>query len=637
MKRVLNGVHVLMAIGLVVALAACSGSDSGIKRDRDQAQAAAEAAEAAKAAAEAAQAQAEADKAAAEAAQAAADAAKTAAEAAQAAADAAKTAAEADLAQAEADKAAAEADLAQAEADKMELEADLAQAEADKMALEDQLAGVPKAIDELEADLAAAMEARDMAQTDKDAADMALEDAMKMRMAAQTGVDESAPEGLTDAIAALEAARVAEMAAEAVAMDAADALTAAEADVDTAQAAVDATDTGPASEELAGQEEKAGKAGARKAFALLMGIADSDRSGEGSPAASHDGEAVTFSVSGWKQSADKMAPPIDGWSSAVLTGKPDIVVGDTTAKHGADAIVYSNIEAPEMELFANVYGAAADIVAAGTADDERDFKNVVIPPANKYSGSTTAGSIAGSFRSVEGTFKCSEGCGTGPAARRSDGTIITMAGTWTFEPKDDEVRVPGPDSDYLAFGYWLSKSPAGDPSGFAVWYSGSKAVAGQDAYEALDEKANYSGVAGGKYVTKDELAADAAAGYFTAAAKLTADFSADAPTLTGTISGFTDPDGGAPLSDLELTLESAEITYAQDTAKVLAPGAADADATTSVTAKLGGDKPATVGGWEAELFGVEKNTNLPTGVVGSFDATIGTRMSVMGGFAAEKQ
>ena len=132
------------------------------------------------------------------------------------------------------------------------------------------------------------------------AADMELEEATAARMAAQTAVDESDAAGLTDAIAALQAARDDESAAEAAAMAAADVATAAEADVATLQAAVDATDTGPSSEELAEQAANAATAGARTAFDLLKDIADADRSGEGSPRASHDGSAVKFSVTGWK-------------------------------------------------------------------------------------------------------------------------------------------------------------------------------------------------------------------------------------------------------------------------------------------------------------------------------------------------
>ena len=463
---------------------------------------------------------------------------------------------------------------------------------------------------------------------------------------------------MADAIADLQAARAAEDAADVKAMGAAEDVTAAEADVATVQAAVDATDTGPASETLAGDKADEATEGARTAFTLLMDIADADRSGDGSPTASHDGSAAKFTVTGWKQSAASMAPTIDGWASAMLTGKPSVVVGEedgspVTAKHDAEAIVYGNIEAPEMEIFANVYaGGTAPIVATETGR----FPNVVIPPANEYVGSR----IAGSYRGLEGTFTCSETCGTGPAARRTDGSIISMAGTWTFEPTDDEARVPVQDSDYLAFGYWLSKGPAG-PSGFEVWYSGSKPVVGIDdsvAYDALDEKVTYSGVAGGKYVTKDELAATAAAGYFTATAELTATFKDgedtedSTNTLTGTISGFTDPDGGAPLNDLELTLVSAPIAYVDATgtagedsfvgatARVVtleADAAADAESTTSVTAVLGGEEHKGAGDWEAELFGAEPNTNLPTGVVGSFDATVGERMTVMGGFAAEKR
>ena len=60
----------------------------------------------------------------------------------------------------------------------------------------------------------------------------------------------------------------------------------------------------------------------------------------------------------------------------MLTGKPTVDLDTdpvTMADHNADAIVYSNIEAPEMELFANVYGETAPIVASNDADEDRDF------------------------------------------------------------------------------------------------------------------------------------------------------------------------------------------------------------------------------------------------------------------------
>ena len=43
-----------------------------------------------------------------------------------------------------------------------------------------------------------------------------------------------------------------------------------------------------------------------------------------------------------------------------------------------------------------------------------------------------------------------------------------------------------------------------------------------------------------------------------------------------------------------------------------------------------------VGSWEAEFFGSEKNTNIPTGVAGAFNATVGGQAVVVGGFGADK-
>ncbi len=742
MKRVLNGVQVLMAIGLVVALAACGGNEGALKRDRDQAQAAAAAAEADKMAAEAAAAQAEADKMAAEAATAQAEADKMAAEAAAAqaeadkmaadeaaalaeadkmaaeaaaalaeaekmAAEAAKMAAEAAAAQAEAEKMAAdeaaalaeaekmaaeaaaalaEADkmaaeaaaalaaaekmaadeaAALAEAEKMAAEAALAQAEADKKALEDELAGVPKTIEELEAALKAATDANTAAQEAMAAADTALEEATAARTAAQTAVDESDPAGLTDAIDALQAARDAVSAAEVAAMAAADVATAAEADVATADTALKDTDTGPASEDLAEQAAEAAIAGARKAFALLDSIPRADdtattdvnetlprRETATDLKVSRSGDAVKFSATMTDDTTDRtttvfsqadanMAPTITGWPSATLTGK----------KGGNDAtgLTYSNIEAPKDKLFAVVYGAEVLFGDAG-ATANAQWARSKVPAANTYTGGGGGGSIPGSYRGVDGTFTCEDsGC---PASadfpeRRSNGSIIDTEGTvaavpgstWKFEPTNEAAMVTVADNDYLSFGYWLSKNK-GDPVGFGVWYEGSADVAETGEIDTLDEKVTYTGAAAGKYVIKDDVPNLAHAGYFTAIAELTADFTVEAETddspgkVKGTISSFKDGDD-TPLGDLTLTL-TGNLWY-DDTAGSLTVLTADDDTNTAiVTAKSGGLDHKTVGEWEAQFFGTDKTTNVPTGVAGAFNATIEEQAIVVGGFGATK-
>ena len=613
MKRVLNGVHVLMAIGLVVALAACGGSDGSLKRERDQAQAAAAAAEADKIAAEAAAAQAEADKMAADEAAAQAEADKMAADEAAAQAEADKMAADEAAALAEADKIAAEAAAALAEADKIAAEAAAALAEADKMA----------------AEAAAALAAAEQMAAEQDTA---------------------------VAVAARIAAEAAAAQAEADKIEAQEALARAEADKEALE---------PSAEELAKQAEAAAIKGAQAAFGVLAKIPTPDdpatgdideainRKADSTLKVSHDGMAVKFSASGpaatdpvWTKAAMNMALPIPDWVSDTLTGKP------TPAETGT-GMVYSNIEEPSYKLFAVEHDGRS------TASlDAAAWSNAVIAPGDKYTGGADAGSIPGSFKSADGTFKCSGGSCAPIPTRKSDGKLsaaarAAIAGTWVFEPTAEDAMVKLQDLDYLMFGYWLSKDKTG-PKQFQVWYGGGgdKSVVNSALnITALDEKVTYNGAAAGKYVTKDDVDNTAKAGYFTATAVLTADFSVlagDPGKLTGTISDFKEGDS-APLDDLKLSL-AGDLEYFDDndadTDNILRLNTTvrnhDDDTDTAetannpVTAESNGLKHGMVGGWEAQLFGSEKNTNIPTGLTGAFNAEIPDQAVVVGAFGATK-
>ena len=598
MRRV-HTVNVLVAVGLALFLAACSSSsDSGLKRDLAAAE----------------------------------DAAATAQAAAEEAAAAQLLAEE----QAAADRLAAEAAAAaqllaeeQAAADRLAAEA----AAAAQLVAEEALANAPKPIGDLTAVLAAAGDVLSMKMTALADADTALADATTARMEAQAAVNANAASGeeLAPAIEALQMAINAESVALQNQIAATVEVSTAQAAVDTAQAAVDETDQGPAKETLTEQEAAADVAGARKAFTLLTvpALAPVVNKMSAPFSAKHDGSAVTFKATGWTTSDVNMAPAITGWASGSLKGK------DGT--NNADANVYSNISAPTSKLYANL---KATEKAVGTP-----WTGVVIPTGNKYTGSTNTGSIMGSFMGAEGRFNCTANCTTGTdiPTRRSNGSIISLPGTWAFTPTDPEARVTVQDADYLAFGYWLSKDSDGDPVGFAVWYGGKggkRSVAVDTDYNLLDEKVTFKGAAAGKYVTKDDLAKDAQAGYFTATAELEADLT-DATrmggtysdgSLKGTISGF-----DAPLGDLKLTLGTAALTHTPGSGTAPHTAVVDAAAgATKVTATLGGVKHPTSGDWEAELVGTQTNTNLPTGVVGAFDATIGQRLTVIGGFGAEK-
>ena len=420
-----------------------------------------------------------------------------------------------------------------------------------------------------------------------------------------------------------------------------------------AKVALAAADTGPSSDELTDQDI----AGARVAFKVLAELRDDGgaiRAGD-SLSASDSGKGAKFKAgsgtTAFKTDADKMAPAIDGWRSAVMTG--------TRSGGKASAHVYSNVVAPKDELFATTYVLQANGSTVLTEDSWSDAK---VAPSAPYSGDGTSGAVMGTFDDVEGRFTCTANCPT-PATfptRRGNGSFITgsvPAGTWEFKPTDKAATVKVVDTDHLSFGYWLSKSSTGLPTNFRVWYGGGgskSAVAAETALDTLDEEVTYEGKAGGKYVVKDDIENTATPGYFTATAELKADFRASQiPTtagddnvakLSGSISDF-DADA---LGDLTLSLSGYlmyDDTNADDHKLVVRQDthndhdnddATDAVTSNTVKAKSGGASHGTVGAWEAQFFGSEKNTNIPTGVAGAFNATVGGQAVVVGGFGADK-
>ena len=622
--------------------------------DKMAADAAAAQAEADKMAADAAAAQAEADKmaaddaAAAAAAQAAVDlkAAQDAADAAaaQAAVDlkAAEDAADAAAAQAAvalkaaedaADAAAAQAAVALKAAEDA-ADAAAAQAALDLKAAQDALAAVPETIEELKAALEVAEGALKEAEKAKTDADMKLEDATEAREMAQAGVlDSELGDEFQAAIETLDAARVDEEKLTGEALAAAVVVLEREADVAAAKFDLAVADTGPASGELDDQDI----AGARVAFEVLAELRDDGgviRAGD-SLSASDSGKGAKFKAgsgtTAFETDADKMAPAIDGWRSAVMTG--------TRSGDKANAHVYGNVAAPKDELFATTYVLQTN---GSTVLTEASWSDARVEPSTPYSGDGSSGAVMGTFDDVDGRFTCTGSCPTPVTfpTRRGNGSFISVpAGTWEFKPTDKAATVKVVDTDHLSFGYWLSKSSTGLPTNFRVWYGGGgskSAVAGVTALNTLDEEVTYKGAAGGKYVVKDDIENTATPGYFTATAELKADFRASQiPTtagednvakLSGSISDF-DAD---ELGDLTLSL-SGYLMYDTDTNELGVrqdahndhdgdDGTTPAVASNTVKAKSGGASHGTVGAWEAQFFGSEKNTNIPTGVAGAFNA-----------------
>ena len=204
------------------------------------------------------------------------------------------------------------------------------------------------------------------------------------------------------------------------------------------------------------------------------------------------------------------------------------------ATNNATGTTYSNIDAPKDKLFAVEHGVEVELGDAA-ADANPDWATSKIPAANTYTGGAATGSIQGTFQGVEGTFPCvandcpadgrlpREGELTAPSLAPKARPMRLSRATGIFVPTDEAAIIKVQDTDHLSFGYWLSTK--GGPVGFGVWYEGNANVAQVEAdITTLDEKVTYTGAAAGKYATKDDIDNTASAGYFTASAKLTADF-----------------------------------------------------------------------------------------------------------------
>ena len=163
-----------------------------------------------------------------------------------------------------------------------------------------------------------------------------------------------------------------------------------------------------------------------------------------------------------------------------------------------------------------------------------------IPTENLVAGRPLGAIFDGTYDDVKGTYECADGC----TADRNDDGALFITGILTFEPGDAETEVMVPDSDYLTFGFWLSKPDpdfdgAPDPMLELATFFNSVESANEDFNEsdtalsggvnltALEGRATFEGPAAGKYV-KRYLADDTGeVGIFTADAELTADFDAD--------------------------------------------------------------------------------------------------------------
>ena len=339
-----------------------------------------------------------------------------------------------------------------------------------------------------------------------------------------------------------------------------------------------------------------------------------------------DGTVIVSGVGFTK--ADDMAPPmIEGWHGTTLTRAK-------IPPTGTDAVyVYTDIEAPMGTTFAKAYGDPVTINADNTAKAMSDkFPDASDRTATLGATLGVAEKWAGTFDGIPGTFECTIPGGAGCVVNSdADGDVTFPAlAPDDIDPTNDTVVIFKPtdagamvmaavDTDYLTFGFWLSKPAVATPNtedhDFAAFYSGTDAyIAVAAVYNAFTGTARYKGDAAGKYVIDDQVDT-ARIGIFTAAAELEIVFDAadeDDVGISGAITKFME--NGTPLGEWSVTLGTSVITPSIDatTAAVVTPG--------GITTATLGDTGDLAGVWEAKLYGNGRRDDKPGSVAGKFSA-----------------
>ena len=583
--------RVLLAGALALFLAACSSSDSGIKRDRDQAILDRDAALSATAAAEMAT----------------------------AAAEMATTVAQDAL------------EIAQARVTELESQ-------------------VSPSIADLEAAVTAAMAVEAMATTDKGTADVALEAALADLQTALDGVPGS--EDIDAALEAVRTTRAAAVTAQGGVDAAAAALAAAQSAMADAQAALAAADPSRAAKEAAQADLDTAKAHLAIAQAALKTLQDADAGRtEKAEAKAHsdmskliakavqnagttdDPGVVTHSkisdgavkLTDFAAKEDGVLPEIAGWASHLQENTAAI---DTTQI----VALYTDVEPAKMKAFVEQYDSARDTNELGTFNvGDTDDDELAWAKARTDAGKKIVAAVATNTDPTDTYFT-----GTYDGAA-GEFQFVNNAG-WTFKLTSKSATVPVKDAEFLYFGWW--KSIPDDSKGnisFTGIYGGSGPAFTSAAAGALTGQATFRGSAAGIYGSEDIVAGTADYGKFTASAELRATFGvvnddstvgvdeSEQNGLTGTISQFQN-DAGESQSTWKVKLGRIPYDATDD------DPALDNDRAEAGSSKFGSATGTST--WEAAFYGTRKTDSHPIGVAGSFEASADRAMAIAGAFAA---
>ena len=322
------------------------------------------------------------------------------------------------------------------------------------------------------------------------------------------------------------------------------------------QAQQDLMDT----EDAADMQQAMADSAAAKALLAVLANSALNTNADGSAIAGHTAPSPMVSVSTDGMLMAKAAgytmadmPPdmIEGWRGATVMNE----AGDT-------AVVYSDISDDGTQTLLDRYdstrptgGMARSWPVGGTEVTDNPTGATYIPWSEvmRPDDMTTAGGtrddpitmFEGAVHGIPGTFSCNAdaaGFCTAPQ-RYSDGTVnggttglpTARANAWTFVP-DEGAAIYTDDTDYLTFGWWLSKGADGKPDDLTLIRTAMGLGVVRTEISTLGTtlrgSANYKGGAAGKYAMASTTADMYEGGHFTADATLMVDFDADNDAAT---------------------------------------------------------------------------------------------------------
>ena len=338
---------------------------------------------------------------------------------------------------------------------------------------------------------------------------------------------------------------------------------------------------------------------------------------------------------------------------------------DSTTKVANEAMVYANQGEGDTLTFAKAGYVVATSTSGSDIKDHIQVSNTTNLDRVKGADFTHSGKqnhtydsdnevafyARGTYDGAPGQYRCT---GTCSSTNDGKGSPSALTGTWHFDP-DESAMVHRPDTDYLYFGWWVSKDKDGSPTAASAFHGMRGDVDGGDAGNqvtagsSLSGTATYEGHAAGKFAMNNPLDGTSNGGHFTADAMLEATFgpntgenAVEDSGMTGTIDNFR-LNGGSEDPGWSVKLNKATWGSGGVFTSPADDNQTPADESLNTVWSVNDNAAAVSGTWSGQMYDEMPGdapdgdgSNIPTTVTGTFYSEFSSIGRMVGAFGAEK-